>query len=544
MIIPWYRRRLQSSPPVTRSPWTADVTPRVRDRTSAKRFWHNRGLQFQGGISNKTVVIGGGPAGLTVAHELTKAGAACTVLESGSIPGGLARTEEYKGYRFDIGGHRFFTKVALIEDLWHELLGEDFIERPRLSRIYYRGKYFKYPLEPSNALAGLGVVNSAACLFSYLRGRLFPIRPETTFEAWVSNRFGRRLFRIFFESYTEKVWGIPCSQIDADWAAQRIRDLDVVALIKHMLLPKPATKDKSKVVKTLIDAFHYPRLGPGMMWERCTERIRERGGSVLFHSQVDRILWEPGRVTSVEAAGVSHTGSHFVSSMPISELIRALDPAPPPETLAAAADFHYRDFITVALILKRREVFPDTWIYIHEPNVNVGRIQNFKNWSPEMVPDPETTCVGLEYFCFEGDGLWNMPDQEMLALAARELEALGIAKASEVLDGTIVRTPKAYPVYDDTHRRGIAAIRAFLAELPNLQLVGRNGMHHYNNQDHSMLTGLLAARNILGANYDLWKVNVDAEYLEDGEILTAEEFKNLTSSQPRVPRAIAVGSKF
>jgi protoporphyrinogen oxidase len=484
----------------------------------------------------KAIIIGAGPAGLTAAYELVKAGGACTVIESGSIPGGLARTEQYKGYRFDIGGHRFFTKAGVIEDLWKELLGEEFLQRPRLSRIYYRGKFFKYPLEPVNALTGLGLWNSAACLFSYIGSRLFPIRPELTFDSWVSNRFGRRLFKMFFESYTEKVWGIPCNRIQAEWAAQRIRGLDALTLIKHMLLPKPT--NKGEVVKTLIDAFHYPRFGPGMMWEHCTERIAGMGGAVHFGEKVNRIRWEPGRVTAVEAAGEVYEGSHYLSTMPISDLIGALDPSPPEEVVRAATDFHYRDFMTVALILKRRDVFPDNWIYIHEPGVKVGRIQNFKNWSPEMVPEAEMTCLGLEYFCFGGDGLWSMPDQEMLTFAAKELECLGIAKASEVVDGAVVRTPKAYPVYDETHRRGIATIREFLKQIPNLQLAGRNGMHHYNNQDHSMLTGLLAARNMLGANYDLWKVNVDAEYHEAGEILTAAELKNLEASQPLVPQRI------
>ena len=494
----------------------------------------------QGSNSNTTerhaVVIGAGPAGLTAALELSKAGVLCTVLESGSVPGGLAKTDEYKGYRFDIGGHRFFTKVRVVEQLWQELMGSDFLERRRLSRIYYRGKYFKYPLEPWDALRGLGLWNAAACGASYLYARLFPVRPELTFDAWVSNRFGRRLFKIFFESYTEKVWGIPCTEISAEWAAQRIRGLDAISLIKNMLLGKP--KEKSKVVKTLIDSFHYPRLGPGMMWEKCVAQVEALRSRVCYRSRVEKIYWEPGRVLAVEAAGRRYTGSHFISTMPIQELIRALDPAPPAEVLAAASDFRYRDFLTVALILRQRDVFPDNWIYIHDPSVKVGRIQNFKNWSPEMVPDPETTCLGLEYFCFEGDDLWSRSDAAMRALATEELARLKIAAADRVVDGTVVREQKAYPIYDENHQRGLKVLRDFLPVLANLQLVGRNGMHHYNNQDHSMLTGLLAARNILGANYDLWKVNVDAEYHEAGEILTEEELRQLEASQPLVPERV------
>ena len=490
----------------------------------------------QHSASTNAVIIGAGPAGLTAALGLAKAGVPCTVLESGAVPGGLAKTDQYKGYRFDIGGHRFFTKVRVVEDLWHELLGQDFLERARLSRIYYRGTYFKYPLEPWDALRGLGIGNALACLGSYVNARLFPVRPEVSFDAWVSNRFGRRLFKIFFESYTEKVWGIPCSQISADWAAQRIRGLDAISLIKNMLLGKP--KEKSKVVKTLIDSFHYPRLGPGMMWETCARRIAALGGTIGYQARVERILWEPGRVLAVEAGGKTYSGTHFISSMPIRELLLALDPAPPEEVVQAASDFRYRDFLTVALILRRREVFPDNWIYIHDPSVKVGRIQNFKNWSPEMVPDPETTCLGLEYFCFEGDEMWSKPDAEMVALAAEELERLGIAGRDTVVDGTVVREKKAYPIYDENHRRGLAVLRDFLPVLGNLQLVGRNGMHHYNNQDHSMLTGLLAARNVLGAHYDLWKVNVDSEYHEAGQVLTEEELKELESSQPLVPQRV------
>ncbi|HUA18509.1 MAG TPA: NAD(P)/FAD-dependent oxidoreductase [Bryobacteraceae bacterium] len=494
----------------------------------------------QGSNSNPApsgaVIIGAGPAGLTAALELAKAGVPCTVLESAFVPGGLAKTDEYKGYRFDIGGHRFFTKVRVVEQIWHQLMGADFLERRRLSRIYYRGKYFKYPLEPLDALLGLGLWNAAACGFSYLYARLFPVRPELTFDAWVSNRFGRRLFKIFFESYTEKVWGIPCTEISAEWAAQRIRGLDAISLIKNMLLGKP--KEKSKVVKTLIDSFHYPRLGPGMMWEKCVEHIEALQSRVCYRSRVDKIYWEPGRVLAVEAADRRYSASHFISTMPIRELIRALDPAPPPEVLAAASDFRYRDFVTVALILRQRDLFPDNWIYIHEPSVKVGRIQNFKNWSPEMVPDPETTCLGLEYFCFEGDDLWTKSDEAMRALATEELAQLKIAHPHQVIDGTVVREHKAYPIYDENHQRGLKVLRDFLPNLPNLQLVGRNGMHHYNNQDHSMLTGLLAARNILGAHYDLWKVNVDAEYHEAGEILTEEELRQLEASQPLVPERV------
>ena len=457
--------------------------------------------------------------------------------------GGLARTLEYKGYLFDIGGHRFLTKVALIETIWREILGEEFLTRPRLSRILYRSKFFNYPLDPRNALAGLGIVEAIRCGLSYLRARMFPEKPENHFQAWVSNRFGRRLFKIFFESYTEKVWGMKCTEIRAEWAAQRIRGLSLYSLVCHAL---GLRREGPRAIKTLVHEFHYPRLGPGMMWERASSIVRSRGSEVVFRAPVEKIFWEPGRVTGVLAGGKLYEGDAFISSMPIRELIERLDPSPPDGLRNAAADFNYRDFITVALIIRGKELFPDNWIYVHDPAVRVGRIQNYKNWSPDMVPDAENTCLGLEYFCFEGDGLWSMPDQELIELAGREVHALGLAPRSAILDGKVLRVQKAYPVYDDTYTRGLEAVRRFLDTVPNLQLVGRNGMHRYNNQDHSMLAGVLAARNILGERHDLWRVNADADYLENGRSDLngdlAALHSVLQSTQPEVPAAISAAT--
>jgi len=480
------------------------------------------------------VVIGAGPAGLTAAYELSKQNVRSVILEKDSVVGGLARTAEYKGYLFDIGGHRFFTKVALVDKMWREVLGADFITRPRLSRIYYNSKFFQYPLEPKNALTGLGLVESALCGFSYLAAKLRPEKPEDNFEAWVSNRFGKRLFRTFFKTYTEKVWGIPCREIQAEWAAQRIRGLSLTSVVWNALRPK-RKQSKEQVIKTLIHEFEYPRRGPGMMWSKTKDLVESRGSRVVFGAPVEKIAWEPGRVTAVHAGGEVWRGEQFISSMPIRELIEKLDPAPPDDLRAAAADFNYRDFLTVALMVRGKNLFPDNWIYVHDPRVKVGRIQNYNNWSPEMVPDPETTCLGLEYFCFEGDGLWNTPDTELIELGKREMAQLGLLDPAQVLDGTVLRIEKAYPTYDATYRRGVDAVRRFLATMPNLQLVGRNGMHRYNNQDHSMLTAILAARNILGARFDLWQVNVDADYHEEGAELTERELQELDASQPMVP---------
>jgi len=475
-----------------------------------------------------TVIIGAGPAGLTAAYELSKHGVASTVLEQDAAVGGIARTVDYKGYLFDLGGHRFFTKVSLVDKMWHEVLAGDFLTRSRLSRIYYRSKFFSYPLEPLNALMGLGVWESFRCGCSYLAARLFPRHPENDFETWVSNRFGRRLFDTFFKAYTEKVWGLPCKEIQAEWAAQRIRGLSLTSLLLNALRPRRVT-DMQKVVKTLIHEFQYPRRGPGMMWNRTRELVEERGGRVRLQAPVQKIRWEPRRVTAVEAGGQLYAGEHFLSSMPIRDLINCLDPAPPEYLRRAAEDFHYRDFLTVALMVRGRDLFPDNWIYVHDPGVQVGRIQNYNNWSPEMVPDPETTCLGLEYFCTEGDALWNTLDAALIELGRREIGRLGLCDPAKVFDGAVVRVRRAYPVYDGTYQRGLAAVREFLAQVPNLQLIGRNGMHRYNNQDHSMLTAMLAARNILGGRYDLWQVNVDSDYLEKGAAITEESLKAMES---------------
>ena len=485
------------------------------------------------------IILGAGPAGLTAAYELSKAGLMSTVVEAKSVVGGLARTVTYKGYRFDIGGHRFFTKVGAVEQLWREILGDDLLTRPRLSRIYYNGKFFSYPLKPINALRGLGLGETLRCIGSYGWAQLSPQLPEESFASWVSNRFGRRLYRIFFKTYTEKVWGIPCSEIQAEWAAQRIKGLSLSTAVKDALGIAPARGSSGKeVVKTLIDEFLYPRHGPGMMWERVREMIEGAGSRLLLNAPLKRVCWEPGRVNAVDAGGETLTSDHFVSSVAVRDLVECLSPAPPDNVRAAARRLQYRDFLTVALIVRRRDVFPDNWIYVHDSSVKLGRVQNFKNWSPQMVPDPETTCLGLEYFCSQGDGLWSLSDRELIDLGTRELEALGFVEAQEVIDGQVVRVEKAYPIYDRGYADALAEIRDFLGAIENLQLVGRNGMHRYNNQDHSMLTAMLAARNIQGANFDLWDVNVDQEYHEAGRGINLEDIRSMDSTQPLVPRKV------
>ncbi len=461
------------------------------------------------------VIIGAGPAGLTAAYELSKHGVAASVLEADRGVGGLSRTVNYKGYLFDIGGHRFFTKWDEVNDIWHEILRENFIERPRLSRIFYNKKFFSYPLRAVNALTGLGAFETVRIVFSYFWSRLFFYHNEQNLEQWISNRFGRRLYEIFFKTYTEKVWGVPCTEIRAEWAAQRIKGLSLGTAVRNALF-----NQKSSNVKTLIDRFHYPKHGPGQMWETLAEHLQSRGYPVLVERPVVRICHDGKQVVSIETRGPHgserHEGTHFISSMPIRELVGALDPAPPADVLKAAQNLRYRDFLIVSLVIDRKDLIPDNWIYIHEPGVRVGRIQNFKNWSPDMVPDSNKTCLGMEYFVFENDEMWSSSDEDLIARAKKEIVALGLARLEEIEDGAVVRVQKAYPMYDTGWTAQVNLIRNYLqTSLPNLQLVGRNGMHKYNNQDHSMMTALCAARNIMGANHDLWAINTEPDYHEE-----------------------------
>jgi protoporphyrinogen oxidase len=477
--------------------------------------------------AQSVAIIGGGPAGLTAGYELLKRSDQhqVLVLEESDAVGGIARTEVYKDYRFDIGGHRFFTKVAAVEALWREVLPEEFLRRPRLSRIYYKGKYFAYPLKVFNALSNMGLYESTRIMLSYLKWRVRPHIEEANFEQWVINRFGGRLFLHFFKSYTEKVWGMQCTEIQADWAAQRIKNLSLRKAVVNAITGKNDTT-------SLIDAFDYPRLGPGMMWEAFRDRIVAQGGDVRMKSKVTRLHHNEDAVTTIETMSpdgeITRIAADFtISSMPIAQLVEAMDPPAPPAILNAAHKLKYRDFLIVTLILSRPDPFPDNWIYIHSPEVQVGRIQNFRSWSEDLVPDKSRASIGMEYFCQEGDALWSADDAALIAQASRELEHLGLAKATDVVDGTVIRQPKAYPVYDSEYRESLDMIRGWLAGFRNLQVVGRNGMHRYNNQDHSMMTAMLAVQNILGGNHDLWAVNVEQEYHED-----IESAPDLTRSRP------------
>ena len=488
-------------------------------------------------------IIGAGPAGLTAAYELTKAGKSVVVIEKDPrYVGGISRTVEHEGYRFDIGGHRFFSKSKEVVDLWNEILPDDFIQRPRTSRIFYDGDLYSYPLRAFEALGNLGLLRAAKCMASYARWQLLPKKDVRSFQDWVVNQFGQELFDIFFKTYTEKVWGMACDEISADWAAQRIKGLSlggaVVDGLKRSLKLNKRPNDGMET-KTLLETFRYPRLGPGMMWDAARDRVVEGGNTVLMDTALSRLNYD-GELWSVEATTgegetVTIAADHVVSSAPMQELAARLRPLP--RTVHRATNLRYRDFLTVALMVRSEDLFPDNWIYIHDPNVQVGRIQNYRSWSPEMVPDETMACVGLEYFCFEGDGLWTSEDADLVELAKRELAQLGLCDPDTVENGVVVRQEKAYPVYDDTYAENVEAMRLEMEErFPTLHLVGRNGMHKYNNQDHAMMTAMLTAKNIIaGARvHDVWCVNEDAEYHEAGEEGAVEALK----SERMVPRRL------
>jgi protoporphyrinogen oxidase len=470
-------------------------------------------LSDTGNASPRVVIIGAGPAGLTAAYVLvTRYGITSTILEADAVVGGLSRTVERDGWRFDIGGHRFFTKVKEVRELWHEILPEeDFMLRPRLSRIYYDGKYYDYPLKPFNALKNLGLREAFLCLTSYAGARVRPPRDQTTLEGWIAARFGRRLYNHFFKTYNEKLWGVPTSKLPADFAAQRIKNLSLLNAVLNAWRPAR----NGETITSLIEEFEYPRLGPGMMWERCRDLVEANGCRVVLNAPVTEIRHLAGRATTV-VADAEYPCDHVISSMPISALLRAMSPPATGEAARAANDLRYRDFLTVALVVPKEFSFPDNWIYVHSPDVQVGRIQNFGSWSPYMIKEGRT-CLGLEYFVFEGDSTWSKPDEELIAQATRELGALGLVDPERVESGYVVRMPKAYPFYDERFKENVARIVEWLdTHASNVHPVGRNGMHRYNNQDHSMYTAMLTAENIAtGSAHDVWAVNVEEEYHEE-----------------------------
>lgn len=491
-------------------------------------------------MTPRVVIIGAGPAGLTAAYCLaTRFGITSTILESDSVVGGISRTVERDGWRFDIGGHRFFTKVREVDDLWKEILPpSEFLVRPRMSRIYYNGKFYDYPLKASNALKNLGIIEAVRCVLSYVWARINPPKDQTTLEGWIAARFGWRLYEHFFKTYNEKLWGVPTNRMPADFAAQRIKNLSLFNAVVNALLPKRNQKD----ITSLIEEFNYPKLGPGMMWERCRDLVIEKGCSVVMKSRVVAVKHQGGRAHTVVAQGADGTRTeypcdHVISSMPISQLLVGMEPQADPAVVAAARDLRYRDFLTVALVVPQEYSFPDNWIYVHAKDVQVGRIQNFGSWSPYLVKEGRT-CLGLEYFVFEGDETWNKPDAELIAQATRELGHLGLVDPSKVEMGYVVRMPKAYPFYDEHYRANVARIVEWLnANASNVHPIGRNGMHRYNNQDHSMFTAMLTAENIAtGSTHDVWNVNVEEEYHEERSNDDKGRTRGTGRDAPVIPR--------
>ena len=457
------------------------------------------------------LVLGGGPAGLTAGYLLGKEGHQAVVLEAEDQVGGLAKTVERDGYRFDLGGHRFFTKSQEVNDLWHEVMGDEFLLRPRMSRIYWNNRYLDYPLRGPDVIKKLGPIELARCMASYARAAAKRNKVDNSLEDWVTNRFGKRLFELFFKTYNEKVWGAPASEIRAEWAAQRIKGLSFFSAARAAFFGNKGNK-----VKSLISEFNYPRYGPGQMWERMADAIVAQGGEVRLEAPVERIELVGSRVVEVEAGGEIYAlPDSVISSLPLREVVEMVHPHAPREVQDAARGLNYRDFLTVALVVDGEDLFPDNWIYIHEPKVQVGRIQNYRSWSPWMVPDPSKACVGLEYFCFAGDELWTMADDDLVELAASELEQLGLVERSKVERGYVTRVPKAYPIYDSNYDGRVDTIRKWLDGIENLQQVGRNGLHRYNNSDHSMLTAMRAVENALeGSHHDIWAVNAESVYHE------------------------------
>jgi len=479
--------------------------------------------------ADDVLIVGAGPAGLTAGYMLTRdTDLAVRIVEAHpTLVGGISRTESHLDCLIDIGGHRFFTKSPAVEALWREILPDGFLPRPRLTRIFYRRKFYNYPLSALETLRNLGPWESALCVASYVRARLRPIAPERSFADWVANRFGARLFGMFFKSYTEKVWGMRCEEISADWAAQRIKNLDLWQAAMSGLRRSLGLRARSgPVIKTLVERFNYPQRGPGMMWRAAADKIAARGGTIELGLRATEFSWDAAAgmwsVTVEDRDGLQrlYRARHVISSAPMSELVAAVRPAA--RTVAQASRLRYRDFMIVALVIDGKPDFPDNWIYVHDPNLRVGRVDNFAVWTDEMAP-PGRACLGFEYFSTQGDAMWRMDDEALIALATRELADLGLAGGSRVIGARVIRQLKAYPVYDAAYRDIVAAVRTEFAErFPTLHFVGRNGMHKYNNQDHAMMTAMLTAENIVAgrAKFDVWNVNEDAQYHEEEQTET------------------------
>ena len=458
--------------------------------------------------------MGAGPAGLAAAWELTKHGITPVVIDRNERVGGLARTIWRHGFGFDLGPHRFFTKNQEVMSMWREFLGDDLLEVDRLTRIYYRQRFFSYPLKPVDALRKLGPVTTTKALASYGAQRLKRSTDEPdNFEEWITQQFGKVLYETFFKSYTEKVWGIPCHEIGKEWAGQRIKGLNLSSAIKNAF-----SSGKGDHVRSLVERFHYPRRGAGELYDRMAERLEGSGTTFLLGETVTGVETDGDRVITIrcEPSGREISVDHVFVSAPITALVEALQPAPPGDVIDAAKTLYYRSHITVNLAMDRESPFPDNWIYVHAPDLKMARIANYSSFSRDMIPRDGTAALSVEYFCFESDDLWNMSDDELVKLAVDEMRRADLLGSARVLDAFVVREADSYPAYYLGHREHFNVLFDHLTRFGNLDLIGRAGMYRYNNQDHATLTGLYAVRNHLGeTDVDLFRINPEDTYLEE-----------------------------
>jgi protoporphyrinogen oxidase len=468
----------------------------------------------------KIIVIGAGPAGLTAAFKLAQGGAQVTIFEASDHVGGLARSFELWGQIVDCGPHRFFSNDNIVNDFFKEIAGNNYVTIIRMTRIYYKQKFFHYPLKISNVLHNLSPIEVGTILWSYFLQQVAPIKNPKTFEDWVVNKFGRKLFTIFFKNYSEKLWGIPSKEIDAEWAAQRIKNFSLYEAVKAAVFG-----NSSKKHKTLIDEFAYPTYGTGMLYKKMAAGIEAMDGKIFFNAPIEKVLLNDSKASGVKLrSGETYFADHIISTMPLTLMVRGLDNVPV-NVKTACDKLFYRNTILVYLEIDSLNLFPDNWIYVHSPEVKHGRITNFRNWSPQLYGDKNTTILCLEYWCFDKDDIWKADNDYMTLLAENELKSTGlIQKNNKVLNSFIVHLPKCYPVYETGYHEHITIIKDYVDTISNLRVIGRYGAFKYNNQDHSILMGLLAAKEILtGSNENLWAINTDSEYHEKGEAIDAAE---------------------
>ncbi len=465
---------------------------------------------------DRILIAGAGLAGIGCAYALSKAGKPSLVIEKDAVPGGLSKTINFHGFLFDIGGHRFISKSEEVNGLWQGFMGDDLLRVKRSSRIYYRGKYFQYPLSFINTLWNLGMLESFFCFLSYIKSKLFKLTDEDTFENWVINRFGERLYKIFFKAYTEKVWAISCQNISSDWAKQRMRGLSFRAAAREVFWGA-----KNNGPKSLAKEFLYPKTGPGEFIRRLKDSVAAMGGEFVFNKTLTSINHEGGKVLSIKINDTLNNGieelpvDYLFSSIPLPLFIESLNPAPPQEILDCARNLRFRSFLVVNIILDKKNIFPDQWIYVHSAEVKIGRVQNYKNWSSGMMADQTKTSLGIEYFCSEKDMLWKLDDEGLVSFAVKELGKLGIDVENYLVDGFVVRYPNAYPIYSLDYKLHLEKIRKYLDGFVNFQTMGRGGLFRYDNSDHALLTGFNAANNYLGLDtQDIWEIDCDKDYLE------------------------------